>query len=54
MTPEARDHIVAAIPLNRLGEVEDVAATVVFLASPAASWISGKIIELDGGTEAPW
>jgi len=54
MTPEARDHIIAAIPLGRLGEVEDVAAAAVFLASPAASWISGKIIELDGGTEAPW
>ncbi len=54
MTQEMRDHIVAAIPLQRLGEVDDVAAAAVFLASPAASWISGKIIELDGGTEAPW
>lgn len=54
MTPEAKAHIVAAVPLHRLGEVEDVAATAVFLASPAASWITGKIIELDGGTEAPW
>ena len=54
MTPEAKAHIVAAVPMNRLGEVEDVAATAVFLASPAASWITGKIIELDGGTEAPW
>ncbi|MDH3336215.1 MAG: glucose 1-dehydrogenase [Gammaproteobacteria bacterium] len=54
MTPEMRDHIVAAIPLKRLGEVDDVSALAVFLASPAASWISGKVIELDGGTEAPW
>lgn len=54
LTPELRAQMVAATPLNRLGEVEDVAAAAVFLASPAASWISGKVIELDGGTEAAW
>ena len=29
-------------------------SAALFLASPAASWISGKVIELDGGTESAW
>jgi NAD(P)-dependent dehydrogenase (short-subunit alcohol dehydrogenase family) len=36
-------------PLQRLGEVEDVAAVVVFLASDAASWITGVTVPVDGG-----
>lgn len=39
----------AAHPLRRLGEPADVAAAAVFLASPASSWITGQIVEIDGG-----
>jgi 7-alpha-hydroxysteroid dehydrogenase len=39
--------------MNRIGEVEDVAACALYLASPAASWVTGKIFEVDGGTESP-
>jgi 7-alpha-hydroxysteroid dehydrogenase len=40
-------------PLRRVGQVEDIAACVVYLASPAASWVTGKIFEVDGGVEHP-
>jgi len=38
-----------AYPLRRLGRAEDVANAVVFLASDAASWITGQAISVDGG-----
>jgi len=37
-------------PMGRLGSVEDIACAAVYLASPAASWVTGKIFEVDGGT----
>jgi 7-alpha-hydroxysteroid dehydrogenase len=38
-------------PMARLGEVEDIALAALYLASPAASWVTGKVFEVDGGTE---
>jgi 7-alpha-hydroxysteroid dehydrogenase len=40
-------------PMRRPGTVEDIAACVVYLASPAAAWVTGKVFQVDGGTEAP-
>ena len=37
------------IPLGRIGRVDDIAAWVVFLASPAAAWTTGNVIHVDGG-----
>jgi len=42
-----------ATPLGRIGDPEDIAAAVVYLASPAGGYITGKILEVDGGIETP-
>lgn len=48
-----RAQMAAVTPLRRLGTPDDVAAAVVFLASDAAAYITGKVIEVDGGQEQP-
>ncbi|MBV8461943.1 MAG: SDR family oxidoreductase [Acidimicrobiales bacterium] len=48
---ELRTAIESATPLGRLGAPEDIAAAVVYLSSPAGSYITGKILEVDGGIE---
>jgi 7-alpha-hydroxysteroid dehydrogenase len=40
-------------PMGRIGRVEDIAACAVYLASPAAAWVTGKVFEVDGGSEIP-
>jgi 3-oxoacyl-[acyl-carrier protein] reductase len=48
--PDAqRDQLLAQIPLGRLGRPEDVAAAVVFLASPGANYITGATLHVNGG-----
>jgi len=44
-----RDDLLKHIPLGRLGQVQDIAAAVSFLASPAASYISGETLHVNGG-----
>jgi len=46
--PEVRDEMVARTAMRRNGTPEDIAHAIVFLASPAASWITGKLLEVDG------
>ncbi|HHR1356181.1 TPA: SDR family oxidoreductase, partial [Serratia marcescens] len=45
--------IAASVPLGRLGEPEDIAAAMVFLASPAAAYITGQTLVVDGGALLP-
>jgi 7-alpha-hydroxysteroid dehydrogenase len=49
----ARRTFEAGTPMGRPGTVEDIAACALYLASPAAGWVTGKVFQIDGGTEAP-
>ena len=50
---ELREPMEEATPLRRLGEPEDIAAAVLYLTSPAGAWVTGKVLEVDGGLEEP-
>lgn len=49
LSEEQRSGLLQHIPLGRLGQVEDIAAAVVFLASPHAAYISGETLHVNGG-----
>ncbi len=48
-----RRQLETGTPMGRIGQPEDIAAAVVYLASDASSWVTGKIFEVDGGVESP-
>lgn len=52
LTDELRAAMSAKTPMRRIGTVEDIAACALYLVSPAAAWVTGKVFEVDGGTEA--
>ena len=47
--PQLYNAILKSIPFGRLGMPEEVAEVVLFLASPAARWVTGQVIAIDGG-----
>ncbi|HET8605380.1 MAG TPA: SDR family oxidoreductase [Marmoricola sp.] len=51
--PATHEQLVSRTPLRRIGEAEDVAAAVVYLASPAGAFVTGKVLEVDGGLQLP-
>ncbi len=50
-TPELHDAMVDGTPLRRLGDPDDIAAAVLFLASPAAAYVTGEILAVSGGIQ---
>jgi 3-oxoacyl-[acyl-carrier protein] reductase len=49
LSPEAVEGLQGQIPMGRLGDPEDVARVVRFLAGPSASYITGQVLAVDGG-----
>ena len=47
--PEVRERFLGSIPMNRPGTAEEVAATVVFMVSEAASYVTGQHLTVNGG-----
>jgi NAD(P)-dependent dehydrogenase (short-subunit alcohol dehydrogenase family) len=51
-TPEKKESLAAEVPMGRLGRPEEIADAIVFIASDKASFITGHILNVDGGHTA--
>jgi NAD(P)-dependent dehydrogenase (short-subunit alcohol dehydrogenase family) len=51
-TPENKGALTATVPMNRLGRAEEIADAIVFIASDEASFITGHVLNVDGGKTA--
>jgi len=50
---EIRTAMEQATPLGRIGDPEDIAAAILYLSSKAGGYVTGKVLEVDGGLETP-
>jgi len=48
---EAKERLIPTIPLRRIGQPEDIANAIIFLASDQASWLTGQVIRVTGGRD---
>jgi 3-oxoacyl-[acyl-carrier protein] reductase len=49
LTEKRKAEILGTVPLKRYGSVEEVAGAALYLASPAAAYVSGAVLPVDGG-----
>jgi 3-oxoacyl-[acyl-carrier protein] reductase len=49
MPAETRSALIAQTPLGRAASPEDIASSAVFIASPAAGWVTGQVLQVSGG-----
>ena len=52
-SPELKQMMEEMTLLGRIGDVEEIAAGVIFLATPAGAYVTGKVLEIDGGIDVP-
>ena len=52
MPDEIRAIMTKKTPLQCLGDVDDISSAALYLATPASAWVTGKILEIDGGADA--
>lgn len=53
LTPDRLENMRKTTPMARMGQPEDIANAALFLVAPASGWITGKVLGVDGGVEAP-
>ena len=51
-SPELKAELESKTPLGRIGVPEEIAAAALYLASDAAAYVTGKVLDVDGGIEA--
>jgi NAD(P)-dependent dehydrogenase (short-subunit alcohol dehydrogenase family) len=51
-TAERKAALASGVPLGRIGEADEIARAILFLASDAASFVTGQIVTVDGGKTA--
>lgn len=49
LTPEIEQRMLAHTPIERLGEVSDIAGAVLYFAAPVSAWVSGQTLFVNGG-----
>lgn len=49
LTPEIEAAMLVHTPIQRLGEISDIAGAVLYFASPISAWVSGKVLMVNGG-----
>ena len=51
MSQERQNALAAGIPLGRVGELDDAAAAVAYLGSDDAAWVTGEVLDCNGGLQ---